>query len=396
MATLSSAAASPLLPLLRRLNPKPSLLIPFPGRGAVAFPSPAMSSRPPSWAWDIAHDPLDFSAVAGAVFLPLRRGARKRKRAASPVIVEVRARESGSAEADEKPRPAKKGNSNIHLDKKTVKIMTYNVWFREDLDLIRRMDAIGDLIWLHSPDLICFQVKLQEVTSDIYQIFEESDWWQGYKCSLSHEKAMERAYYSMQMSKLPVKSFNRKMFSDSMMGRELCTADVNVEGDIKLVVATGHLESPCPGPPTWDQMFSKERVAQANEAMSILDAFRNVIFCGDMNWDDKGDGPFPLPDGWIDAWTDLKPGETGWTYDTKANGMISANRKVQKRLDRFLCKLSDFKVDSIEMIGREAIPGITYLKEKKVRNEIRRLALPVLPSDHFGLLLTLSYQAENI
>ena len=187
-----------------------------------------------------------------------------------------------------------------------------------------------------------------------------------------------------------MESFNCKPFSNSHMGRELCTADVIVGGLIKLVMATSHLESPCPGPPTWDQMFSKERVAQANESLRILGAFRNVIFFGDMNWDDKGDGPFPLPDGWIDAWAELKPGENGWTYDTKANGMISGNRKLQKRLDRFVCKLPDFKVDSIEMIGKEAIPGITYIKQKKVRQEIRQLVLPVLPSDHFGLVLTIS------
>lgn len=197
------------------------------------------------------------------------------------------------------------------------------------------------------------------------------------------------------MSKLPVKSFDRKQFSDTYMGRELCTADVIVGGLIKLVVATSHLESPCPGPPTWDQMFSKERVAQADESLRILGAYRNVVFCGDMNWDDKGDGPFPLPDGWIDPWTKLKPGEDGWTYDTKANVMLSANRKLQKRLDRFVCKLSDFKVDSIEMIGKEAIPGITYIKEKKVRQETRQLVLPVFPSDHFGLILTISDLSEE-
>ena len=92
----------------------------------------------------------------------------------------------------------------------------------------------------------------------------------------------------------------------------------------------------------------------------------------------------------------MKPGENGWTYDTKANVMLSGNRKLQKRLDRFVCKLSDFKVESIEMIGEEVIPGVTYIKEKKVRQEICQLVLPVLPSDHFGLVLTISSQSEKI
>jgi tyrosyl-DNA phosphodiesterase 2 len=202
----------------------------------------------------------------------------------------------------------------------------------------------------------------------------------------------------IQMSRLPVKSFDRKPFLNSKMGRELCVADVTVGGSIKLVLATSHLESPCPGPPTWDQMFSKERVAQASESLNTLGAFRNAILCGDMNWDEKVDGPFPLPEdgGWIDAWAELKPGEDGWTYDTKANAMLSGNRKLQKRLDRFVCKLPDFKVESVEMVGEEAIPGVTYVKEKKARREIRQLVLPVLPSDHFGLVLTISSVSEDL
>ena len=106
------------------------------------------------------------------------------------------------------------------MDKKIVKVMTYNLWFREDLELIRRMNAIGDLIQHHSPDVIGFQVlnsnyslfsflfymgirysylELQEVTPDIYLLLKKSDWWQAYKCSLSHEEAMERPYYCMQV-----------------------------------------------------------------------------------------------------------------------------------------------------------------------------------------------------
>jgi tyrosyl-DNA phosphodiesterase 2 len=40
----------------------------------------------------------------------------------------------------------------------SLKILSYNVWFREDLEMHKRMKALGDLIEQHSPDLICFQV----------------------------------------------------------------------------------------------------------------------------------------------------------------------------------------------------------------------------------------------
>lgn len=193
----------------------------------------------------------------------------------------------------------------------------------------------------------------------------------------------------MQLSKLPVKSYVSRPFQNSIMGRELSVAEIQVQPDTTIVVATSHLESPCPGPPTWDQMFSKERVVQANEAVKFLEKYQNVIFCGDMNWDDKRDGPFPLLDGWTDAWTELWPGEVGWTYDTKSNKMLSGNRALQKRLDRFVCKLKDFKIGTIEMIGKDAIPGLSYVKEKKVKGVVKEMELPVLPSDHYGLLLTI-------
>ncbi|VAI55860.1 uncharacterized protein [Triticum aestivum] len=394
-------------------------------------------------------DDLDFSAVAGASFLPLRRDPRnigrsdaamKLARAASPDAVCERAgsneRDKTAAEkgcsrkrghtatsdivhegdgsnkidetatekgcsrkigrvtspaivhegggSNERDEPtAKKVNSETHLDKKTIKVMTYNVWFREDLELTKRMYALGNLIQHHNPDLICFQ----EVTPNIYMLLQKSGWWQEYKCSLSARMAMQRQYYCMQMSKLPVSSFECMPFSNSVMERELCMADINIGGATKLVLATSHLESPC----AWNQMYSKERVTQANASMRILDKFRNVIFCGDMNWDDKGDGPFPLSDGWVDAWAELKPGEDGWTYDTRANGMLAGNRKLQKRLDRFVCKLPDFEINTIEMIGKEAIPGISHYKEKTVRKVVQNIEYPVLPSDHFGLVLSITY-----
>lgn len=267
-----------------------------------------------------------------------------------------------------------------------IKILSYNVWFREDLEVHKRMQAIGDLILLHSPDVICFQ----EVTPNIYDIFRKSTWWKKYQCSISYERAASEVYFCMQLAKIPVKLFTCKPFSYSAMGRELGVADLDVSENKSLVVATSHLESPSPGPPTWDQMYSKERVNQAKEAINFLNKYPNVIFCGDMNWDDKLDGRFPFVEGWFDAWEMLRPAEIGWTYDTKSNKMLTGNRALQKRLDRFICRLTDFEISCIEMIGTEAIPGVKYCKQKKLKNKIQELTLPVLPSDHFGLLLTIT------
>ncbi|KAI8567371.1 hypothetical protein RHMOL_Rhmol02G0116900 [Rhododendron molle] len=334
------------------------------------------------------EDELDSSI--GSVFLPLQACNKRKNREEPAVEIDGDRVESGEFRGD---KAANKGvilldDTTLRSASKTLKILSYNVWFREDLEMHKRMKALGDLIQMHSPDLICFQ----EVTPNIYDIFQQSSWWKAYRCSVANEMAFTRSYFCMQLSKLPVKSYSTNPFRNSVMGRELCIAEIKVQEGIPLVVATSHLESPCPAPPKWDQMFSKERVEQAKEAINSLKKNPNVIFCGDMNWDDKLDGQFPLLDGWVDAWAELRPGENGWTYDTKSNQMLSGNRTLQKRLDRFVCHLRDFKVRDIDMIGMEAIPGLSYCKDKKVKNEVKKLVLPVLPSDHYGLLLTISTQ----
>ncbi|CAM8996355.1 unnamed protein product [Rhodiola kirilowii] len=328
----------------------------------------------------ISLDDDELDSAVGSVFMPLRACKRMKVDAFGEKSNGFREIKAGD-----------KANSlslddDVEKEALTLKIMSYNVWFREDLEVHARMRAIGDLIELHSPDIIC----LQEVTPDIYELFRSHKWWKGYSCSLTDSEAQLRGYFCMQLSKLPATTFSIRPFGFSAMGRELCVANAKTQTGQSLVVATSHLESPCPGPPKWDQMFSKERVQQAKEVINFLTNYPNAIFCGDMNWDDKLDGSFPIHEGWIDAWTELKPGENGWTYDTKSNKMLSGNRTLQKRLDRFLCCFRDFKILDISMIGMEALPELSYVKEKKVKSEMKRIVLPVLPSDHYGLLLTVT------
>ncbi|XP_031284213.1 uncharacterized protein LOC116142936 [Pistacia vera] len=247
------------------------------------------------------------------------------------------------------------------------------------------MDAIDDLIEQHSPDLICFQ----EVTAKIYAKLCQSSWWKVYQCAFSREKMDRKLFYCVLLSKLQVSSTNCVSFRNSKTGRKLCIVEVKVQEDKSLVVATTHQESPldpcttgkklskepaerpCLSPPTWDQKLCRERVEQAREAINRLENNQNVIFCGDLNWDDKLDGRFPLPEGWM--------------YVTRPNQM-SGNGTLQKQLDRFICNLRDFKISRIDMMGMEAIPG--HWREKKEM----KLELPVSPSDHYRLLLTINSQ----
>ena len=139
-------------------------------------------------------------------------------------------------------------------------------------------------------------------------------------------------------------------------------------------VATAHLESPT----GFDQLFSEQRVAQCKQAAAVLDKARegDVLFAGDMNWG-PNDGAPPLPAGWSDAWPHLHSEDPGLTYDPRSNPMLKKGNRIRRRLDRVFVRLRHWRLHSMELVGREALPGLEY--------EGR----PVLPSDHFGIFLVL-------
>ncbi|XP_039118287.1 uncharacterized protein LOC120254211 [Dioscorea cayenensis subsp. rotundata] len=280
-------------------------------------------------------------------------------------------------ESDSSP-VATRGRRNINISQTSmIKIMSYNVWSNEDVEVKVRMAAIGNLVQKHSPDIILFQ----EVTPRIYKLFQSSSWWQLYKhSSVSPEEAAQGQYFCMLLSKVRVKKFISIPFKNPPSEKGLFLAVIEIGLNKPIIVATSHLKSPNP-----PKMHSEERVSQAKTALGFLQEFPNVIFGGDMNWDENIDGAFPLHGVWKDAWPELKGRKNGWTFDTKSNPMLQCSYPLQKRLDRFICKLEDCSMKNVEMIGKKAIPGIFCYNKGKV--------LPVLPSDHYGLILTISLDA---
>uniref|UniRef100_A0A0D9WZC3 Uncharacterized protein n=1 Tax=Leersia perrieri TaxID=77586 RepID=A0A0D9WZC3_9ORYZ len=153
-----------------------------------------------------------------------------------------------------------------------------------------------------------------------------------------------------------------------------------------LHVSTCRLAAPTPS-----DVRAMERVSKASrlvDTLHLAGKTDNAVLGGDMSWDDDIDGPFPIEGlvGWVDAWSALRgDGGDGWTYDAVENPMLSEycrKPEIRKRPDRFVCKLRDFRLRSIEMVGVEPIPGVTHCDDGGY-------FLPVLPSHHFGLLLTI-------
>ncbi|KAI5011032.1 hypothetical protein ZWY2020_013169 [Hordeum vulgare] len=270
--------------------------------------------------------------------------------------------------------------------------MTYNVWSREDVVVYKRMQAISDLVYKHSPDVIFFQ----EITPYILKIFQSFSWWKEYHSSpISQEQRREKNLCMMQESSGELRVLEVHHHANR---EELPGGRHQPEPGVDDHEATTQLECPCPPEP----MHCMERYTQAEHAVAALSSAENVVFGGDMCWDDDTDLPFPLPAGWADA-----SSRCGWTYDgvwnekvTEFGAYRASQRSLRRRSDRFVCKLKDYTPSSVVVIGDQEV-GPKYKRKHSncdydlfgrvpschTNCEFTRLAL--MPSCHRGLVLIL-------
>lgn len=175
-----------------------------------------------------------------------------------------------------------------------LRILSYNLWFREDIAIIARMKAIGKITQSYGlPDILCFQ----EVTPLIYSILSsQSDWWSNYEVRPVRDDIGNFSYFTAilwRKNRLHP-NFAAIPFENSIMGRDLKALVFSI-CDTKFCVATSHLESPTGK----NNLYSASRRAQCAKATEVLDSIAsNVVFIGDMNWTEANDGEPPLPQGW--------------------------------------------------------------------------------------------------
>ena len=290
--------------------------------------------------------------------------------------------------APAKPKAnAEDSREGVAIEKGDLRLLTYNVWFG-DVAQAERLEALGKVIETCDAHVVC----LQEVTPQALFVLRAQPWWDAYVVG---PKPPLQEYFSMMLFKRVVRSEVLKRdqyaFRNSQMGRYLDVVSHMrcPSSRATFALGTSHLESYISASRT----SARERAVQMSECFSWLNQHENAIFMGDTNWDDK-DGAVPLPDGWRDAWLEARPGDPGFTYDARKNAMLRGY--LQKRLDRAFVKLKHFDVKRVEMVGTDPIPGVTYHKTVSNRGKAQILELPVVPSDHFGLLLTLRGKSRKL
>lgn len=199
----------------------------------------------------------------------------------------------------------------------TLRLLSYNVWFVEDAQSVR-MRAIGAIIEQEQPDV----VALQEVTPEAELLFRASRWYSQYASSPSGQQ-----YYTLLFVKRSLAAtvrFSRAPFPASRQGRDLLRCTLSLGFGASVSIGTVHAESYAGG-----QTNSAERVAQIQSAAQMMDCAppHTAVLLGDLNWDEKSDGDLEVAltrsaSSWRDAWTQLRPRDEGFTYNSVANASV--------------------------------------------------------------------------
>lgn len=256
-----------------------------------------------------------------------------------------------------------------------VTVLSYNIWFGEFM-MKERMRGIGKIIQERNPDV----VALNEVTRENLAMLREQPWFDSYNV-LPTDIQNQNSYFVVLLTKLMIHSWKIYPFKNSCFGRKLLIAELRVRIPcnektkvVSLTIATSHLESL--------DYNTIVREQQLKFSLRTLSCFNNACLMGDLNIEQKVDGDVNLPTPWFDAWLSIVGNshvdENGYTWDPTINPMNKdLSCMEQNRLDRIMCKLCDFRVRNVEIVGQNPLaPG-------------------VFPSDHFGVLAVFEPSTET-
>eukprot|EP00978_Attheya_sp_CCMP212_P002517 scaffold5122_cov60-Attheya_sp.AAC.3 len=318
----------------------------------------------------------------------------------------------------------KKNREEEHMT--SFSIASYNVWFGEPHPA-ERMKRIASLVVEKRPTFVGMQELTHELAMELvprlesagYHVLRQGDCNLRYGCAIAVD---------LQRATICTSGF--VPFSTTIMERGLLFLHAKLKSSKSgssasqdILFTTTHLESFLKHGPSHDG--ARQRQGQLLQSKTFCDDFLDrqspssaaaaAILTGDFNWDDERkrssgiDKPLLTDviqdESWSDAWLQTRPGQEGYTYDAKINPMLGGN--LRRRFDRCLVRTnnpttrttttatdatSSITIERTELIGQDPIEGIQWHKEQRnfhtglPTGQIK--TLPVLPSDHYGLLVT--------
>jgi endonuclease/exonuclease/phosphatase family metal-dependent hydrolase len=243
-------------------------------------------------------------------------------------------------------------------------LLTWNVW-SSPYKFHERTSALLQEIQSSHPDI----VALQEVTPELSERLRSCDWVRK-DYLLSDPAPSDLASFELVlMFRRPPLSV-RRIKLPSQMGRDALLAEFEAPAGV-LAVATVHLDSM--------KLSRSIRGQQLAALFAELEPYDQALLLGDFNfcssWKEENS---QLDRRYRDLWSELCPGQPGYTEDTAINSMRLAQSKTPKqvRFDRILLRddRARWRPCSIELLGREALGEELFV------------------SDHFGLTAKLLWE----
>lgn len=228
-----------------------------------------------------------------------------------------------------------------------MKLLTFDMG-TDSARLQERLEALGKIIQSKRPEF----VALQNVSNETIKRINGFPW-----CTLY--KAIHPPYKFETRSKPTVALFAIYPAEDSavMSYHETSTNRILQKGYYLMYdkQKEAHVITVCTTTLEAGLKFSATREKQLNEAFLSLADDEDAFILGDFCLDDDIDGDLALEGGWKDAWLSV-PGNTssnGYTYDPDKNPLIKEDPHGPGRPDRIFFKTRRYKLDSIEVVGRE-------------------------------------------
>lgn len=249
-----------------------------------------------------------------------------------------------------------------------LRVLTFNIWFGE-YHFEERGDTVLGLLRDYAPEVIA----LQEVTPPFLKKLLEQAWVRDHYHVSDVTKTSVEPYGVLLLARFPLQA-PRLFHLPSGMHRKLKVAELHLNGQVTHI-ASIHLES--------KKHNEAVRAAQLRGALELLAPARHCLLLGDFNfcssWPEENAN---IPPEYRDLWAALRPEEPGYTVDTDINVMrlLQKDKRKAARFDRVLLRSGQpgWVPRSIELIGTDPISP-QYVN--------------VFPSDHFGLVADLQWDA---
>lgn len=271
---------------------------------------------------------------------------------------------------------------NIQTQRKILKVLTWNIWFKI-FHFEERMDHIIEEVKRHDPDIICFQ----EVINKSLAHFKKDDYI-SYKYDIMHDTRVETGYGDIILIKKSIKEcfMTSEHYPETKMNRRITRVYLPY---FDCEVCTTHLESIYKR----NNAHYLENNTKHNQLRFLLEETsqskaKNVILAGDFNVGDEDEDTFKtlIDDSPFDDVFNMLPedrrGGVINTYDSSVNKNILGN--YSSRLDRIYLMSRGIEEEgtrlkpfSYQVIGMT--PFIPKVQDKQGY---------IFPSDHFGILCT--------